>query len=233
MRKISPFTFRNIVIMITICIAIFTAPISARASTTIFGNGGLAYIPTGEVTPHYTARFGFAYVGSAAKRSGIGFGGQSHLAQFSFGLFPNMDAGISVFEDSAGETQFAAHTKIVLLPQLGDTQVSVAAGVWDAFGDHDFSPYITVGKRINFSTRVGAFHDAELSLNLGYGGGIYGNSVFAGAGFKTSDFEIMVDAAGDFVNGGASYRYGPFYAGAKFIDFSDSVFTLGVDWALQ
>ncbi len=206
----------------------------AEPAQTVFGNSGLVFIPTDEVAPFHTAKFGFSYIDSSRRLSEIGFGDSSHAGHFSFGFFPNMDAGLSVFEDASGETQFAAHTKIVLLPQLGDTQVSVTAGVWDAFGDHDFSPYVVVGKRIDIASRDGSFSGMELSLNLGYGGGVYGGGVFAGAGLKVpGGFEVMFDTAKDFANGGIAYRRGPFYAGTSFIDFEDALIFGGFEWGLE
>lgn len=224
---------KSFAVMAIFSLVLFSNVTAANASHTFLGYGGLVYIPTDEITPFHTARFGFSVIGGDSSLEQIGLDSGSNIGIFSFGFFPNMDAGVAIFRDSVGEIQYAVNAKAVLLPQLGDTQVSVTAGVWDAFGDHNFSPYIVVGKRLDVPINDVMISDLELSLNLGYGGGIYGNAAFAGAGLKTTGgFEFAIEAVNDFVNCGLCMRRGPFSIGVSFIDFTDAVVSGGIDWEL-
>jgi hypothetical protein len=107
--------------------------------------------------------------------------GSDRLSSFGglFGVTDRLELGVTFLDfDSAGD-DFAINGKFALLKE-GNIMPGLAVGVVDAFNELslDQSWYVVASKNLNTLTTLSGFN---LTGHLGYGHGIYGKSLFAGA----------------------------------------------------
>ena len=200
-------------------------PQAAFASSTVFGNSGLVYIPTDDTTLFNTIDLTLSVKTDDEPLGYLGFGEHSHIVGFRYGVFPQVEVGAVTFQDITGEQRVVAHGKIVLLPELEDSPVSVTAGVWDPFNTHDASPYLVVGKNFLVKSADAPESAFELDAYLGFGGGIYRNQAFGGARVKFGGgFALMADTVAETFNIGASYEIDRLTLETKLVDTQEAVF---------
>jgi hypothetical protein len=218
--------YRKLAAFLTITLICLTSTAnSASASSTVFGNSGLVYIPTDDTTLVNTVDLSLSLMTYDNALGDLGFGEHSHIVGLRYGLFPQVEVGAATFQDLSGEQRIIAHGKIVLLPELGDSPASVTVGVWDPFNTHDASAYFVVGKNFLVKPEDAPESAFELGTYLGFGGGIYRHEVFGGGRFKfAGGFALSADTVGGEVNFSASYETGKLTLEAKLLDTNEAVF---------
>ncbi|HEY3298433.1 MAG TPA: hypothetical protein VGK34_07250 [Armatimonadota bacterium] len=149
-----------------------------------------------------------------------------------YGLFSNLEVGVSFIADGGTNTAFNA--KYRLVPETSSVP-NVTVGVFDLLADstRDTNAFILVSKNITpFATRVTDTPSKPLRAELGFGTGIY-KSVFAALNWTYSPkWSAMAEyVPGDIGDRGSTVNLGVRYAAtnsvrvdAAVIDFHDFAF---------
>lgn len=184
-----------------------------------FGATGLLTTPTA-----YT-------VGDKGVSAHAYFGDDANSYGFLVGPFNRLEIGGTFLDFDGGlDEEFIVNAKFSLL-QENFALPGVAVGVIDAFDELNADPswYVVASKDLSRTIPLGLI---QWKLNLGYGGGIYDDEIFAGAEFNIGTpldvipvtrptFSFLAEYANDDVNLGLRGRWRGFAATVGFLDFDD------------
>lgn len=169
---------RKLVLAITLAALAFLRPAAAAPPSIIQG---------GANTPNFLGSTGLLYAPSAYTVGDQGISaflsGSDRLSTYGglFGVSDRLELGLSFFDfhGNGVDDDFAINGKFALLKE-GTITPGLAVGVVDAFNELslDQSWYVVASKDLTSLTTLTGFN---LSAHLGYGHGIYGRSLFAGA----------------------------------------------------
>jgi hypothetical protein len=134
---------------------------------TLYGPAGLISVPN-------------AYVATQSRFVLGTFFGRDKSVSANYGIIRNVDIGAAYLDPSSGDDKVLANAKVNVVP--GNFKyVQLGLGVIDAFNDLDASVYIMASGewiRPDFLEKTGSL---GLRLHLGYGSGVFNDSVLGGA----------------------------------------------------
>jgi hypothetical protein len=163
----------------------------ARVNT-LYGPNGLVTIPN-------------AYVATQSRIVLGTFFGRDKSVSANYGIIRNVDIGATYLDPSEGNDKVLANAKVNVVP--GNIKyVQLGLGVIDLFNDLDQTFYIMASGewiRPNFLERTGS---PGLRLHLGYGSGLFNDSVLGGAEFLFNrKISLLGEYNGHTVNGALRY----------------------------
>ncbi len=193
----------------------------ASALPSYLGPSGLMLTPDGQATYFQSFSFSahFFNLSGALKRYGLEGSGNSFAVNYS--PVPALEVGFSTLKTDLSDRANMLNGKLIITSESEVQPFSFAAGVVDALDEQEVSPYFLLSKSLRLSGPM-ATNQVGLSLNAGYGGGIYDDGILVGGELKlTPQFSLLAEGTKRYVNLGARFTSQGLALDIGFIDVED------------